>query len=322
MAGTSLTGNLAGIGSESDQAAMLAQQQAAHQALNDPNYGVTAATGLGAKSLTDAANALARRHVTANWDAANASAAQLSGISGQMQGIGFGGGQLGAAAINAAQAKVANTGGGLAGLKAVGQTGAAAGSAAAGIAQNESSQMLSGASQANANVSAAKLQQMVVNAALDHANRVNTLGSQNVAAGVGELANQATSQLSNYRNQASTALTGLDNAALHAQNQAASQWAQALLSGASSAASAGESIYNSLANGGTSAPGAMSDLSPGALSLSPEFSVGLGSGTTSALAEPSLGDSLATPQALSGVPTQLSLDQSLFSSPSNLFGVY
>jgi hypothetical protein len=314
---------LAGIGAQDPQWAMLDEQQKAHAALQNPAFTQTVATGAQAQTLKDNAQALSQAHVTANWDAANQSAAQLSGVSQQMQGIGFGGGQLGAAAINAAQAKVANAGGGLGGLKTVGQTGAAAGNAAAGIAQNESSQMLSAASQANANVSAAKLQQLVVNAALDHANRVNTLGSQNVAAGVGELANQTTSQLSNYRNQASTAVTGLDNSATHAQNQAALQWAQSLLSGVSAGAGIGTDIYNSVNNtDGTSAAGAVSDLSPGALSLSPEFSVGLGSGTTSALTEPSLGDSLATPQTLSGVNTQLSLDQSLFSTPSNLFGVY
>jgi hypothetical protein len=310
---------LAGIGAEDPQWAMQHQAQLTQAALKNGNYYNTQATGPIAGAVQNTAQALAGQRVTANWDAANQSAAQLSGIGAQMQQLGLGGGPLGAAATDAAQARVANAGGGLGGLRQVGAVGGQAAGMAAGVAQNESSAMLSAASQANANTSAAKLQQMVVDAALNHANKQNALGAQNVAFGVQNLQDRTQSALSIAHNTAQNQVTSLDTTSKHAQNQAALQWAQSILSGAASATGTAQSIFDGIGqNDGTSDTPATLDISPGTLSMDNSLS-SLGDGLGQSLTQPTLGSSLGGNTGLDDTPTQLQLDDSLFNSPVNAF---
>jgi hypothetical protein len=314
---------LSGIGAEDEQNANHGfAAQIARSTAKGSGFYQTDATGDGATALQDTAANVAKQKAVANWAQANASASQLSGIANQATQMGLNGGQQGAAAVHAAQAAIANSGGGLGGLKAVGQAGAQDALGASKIAQSESSNFLSQASTEKNAVSSAKLQQLVVNAALAHANRQNALAANNVGLGVTNLQNSTATQLNTAAMQTNRKSDALQIAESNAESANALQYATALTSGLASGAGALSSAIGSTSDGTSAVSDFQNNL--GSTTLSTDPSLGLTNTpdySTASLTDPTA-DGLNYTSSTAAAPTQLTLDQSLFSTPSNIFGVY
>lgn len=314
---------LSGIGAEDEQPANNGFYNQIQRSIA-PGSGFynTDASGDYATALQQAAQHVASQKAVADWTGANASATQLGGIADQATQLGLGGGQQGAAAVDAAQAAVANSGGGLGGLKAIGQIGAQDGLGASKIAQNESSNFLDQAANEKNAISTAKLQQLVVNAALAHANRQSALAANNVNLGVGNLQNSTATQLNTAAMKANRASDALQMQQQNAQYNNALAWATALTSGLSSGAGAIAGIANSGGGGGTSGTSDYNNnLGNYALQTDPTLNLSTPDYSTASLTDPTAnGLNFAPTQAK--LSSQASLDQALFSTPSNIFGVY
>lgn len=315
---------LSGIGAENEQNAMgVNYNQITNSIAPGSGYYVTDATGDTATALQQQAAALKAQKVQANWAAANASGDQLTAIGNQAAQMGLNGGRQGQAAIDAAQAQVANAGGGLGGLRQIGAVGAQAGANAANIAQQESTNFLNQASQAKSAVSGAKLQQLVVNAALNHANAQNALAAQGISYGVTNLQNTTATQLNTAAMKAARSRDATQIQASNAQDAAALAYATAITSAAAKGAGAIASSTSDDNDDGTSATSAYTPNSLGTPALTTDPSLGITATpdySTASLTDPTANGlnftSAATPT------TQATLDQSLFSTPSNIFGVY
>lgn len=168
----SLFTSLGSLFDSGDQAAIRAQSQGITDTLRPGSaYWQSGDLGPAGQAIVQGAQGVLGHDVSADFTPMQAFQAGLAGLGQHAGAMYQSGGPEAAAALAAAQANTANAGGGLGGLKTLAAQSAANTAKVGNAATTERGQFASEATQNTAAAAASRLQQTIIQAALNHANR-------------------------------------------------------------------------------------------------------------------------------------------------------